>query len=357
VVPGQGRLRGFKIWGFDYANASGYISYSPVKNINISLGHGKHFIGEGYRSVIMSDQSFNYPYLKIISEFGKLQYIFMLTSFQSAQNADSRDLVFQRKHGSFIYLNYIFNKYLQAGIFEGVMFKTMGDGYNNRFPVWYFIPVLFSRTAVYGTRNDNNVLLGLNVKLNLTKTITLYTQFALDDYEKQKYAYQTGIKFYNLFWLKNLYAQVEYNYVKPFTYSHEDEMQNWSYYNEAFASTPGSGFTEWVGILRYRLNDFIISTKINQIYTSYETHNENYGINIFKSDNTAGIDIKNAKPGQVNPYYKYYYNYRLSYLINPSTNFQIYVEYTKRNLSYEKSFESFYLFGIRTYLRNHYYDL
>ncbi len=51
IVPGQGRSKLFRTNGYDYAMASGYISYSPSSFINIQLGHGKHFIGDGYRSL------------------------------------------------------------------------------------------------------------------------------------------------------------------------------------------------------------------------------------------------------------------------------------------------------------------
>ena len=355
VVPGQGRLRGFKTWGFDYANASGYLSYSPAKWLNISLGHGKHFIGEGYRSLLLSDQSFNYPYLKFMFQSKKWQYIFMLTSFQAAQTADTRMLVYNRKHGSFLYLNYIFNKYFQAGLFEGVMFKTSGSGYNNRFPAMFFVPVIFSRSIAYGLDNEHNVLLGINGKLSPLKSIQLYGQFALDDAKLNKYAYQTGVKFFDFLWLKNLYLQMEYNFVRPYTYSHIDVQQNWSFYNEAFAASPGTGFTEKIIIASYRLNDFIISFKMNDIYSSTETADENYGINIFKPDNTASTGIKTSKIASNNPVSKKYYHYKISYLVNPATNFQVFFEYTQRKLTGIPD-EYYYFFGIKTQLRNLYYD-
>ncbi len=356
VVPGQGRLRGFKSWGFDYSNASGYLSYSPFYWLNISLGHGKHFIGEGYRSLLISDNSFNYPYFKITAQTKKLQYVYMLTSFQSAETADSRTLVYQRKHGSFLFLNYIFNSYLQLGLFEGVIFKTMGEGYNNKFPASFFSPIIFSRAIQYGLDNENNVLLGITAKSIISKGIQAYGQFALDDDVLNKYAYQLGAKFFDFLWLKNFYMQLEYNFVKPYMYSHYNKLQNYSFYNQAFAATPETGFKELVGILRYRIKDFIFSFKVNQILTSYEEQNDNLGVNIFKSDSTASIDIKTSYPGVNNTLYKTYLQYKISYLINPATNFQIYFAYTNRKLSNTSINENFYFFGIKTSLRNYYYD-
>ena len=62
VVPGQGQGRVFKEDGFDYQNAYGIVSYTPSKYFNFSLGQGKHFFGEGYRSMFLSDGTFNYPF-------------------------------------------------------------------------------------------------------------------------------------------------------------------------------------------------------------------------------------------------------------------------------------------------------
>ena len=63
IIPGQGRYKVFKTTGYDYAFSSGFISYQPFKRLNIQLGHGKQKIGNGYRSLLLSDNAFNYPYL------------------------------------------------------------------------------------------------------------------------------------------------------------------------------------------------------------------------------------------------------------------------------------------------------
>ena len=73
VVPGQNRGRVFKEDGLDYAYANGYISYVPSEIFKFQLGHGKHFIGDGYRSLLLSDNAINYPYFKITSTFWNIK--------------------------------------------------------------------------------------------------------------------------------------------------------------------------------------------------------------------------------------------------------------------------------------------
>lgn len=362
VVPGQGRLRGFKGSGFDFANASGSISFTPVKWLNFDLGHGKHFIGEGYRSLLLSDNAFNYPYLKLTTSFKKFQYIYMLTSFQRASNADTRLLTYQRTHGSFLFLNYIFNEYLQVGLFEGVIFQTADSVSNNNFSPSYFSPIIFSRAVQYGFNNNNNVVVGLTAKLKVSKTIQSYGQFMLDDDVNKKYGYQLGLKFFNLFGLKKLYLQTEYNWVRPYSYSSTNQYQNYSFYNQPIAHTVGGGFAEFVGIVQYRISDFIFRFKVNHITTSTDElingAETNYGTNIFKPDNTASLTpMSKSIIGDGNKTERIYYNIRLSYLINPVTNFQLYVEYTHRQeIIGAQSDTEFYYFGIRTQLNNHYFD-
>jgi len=81
IVPGQGYARVFKETGFDYAMSSGYVSYRANKMFAVQFGHGKHFIGDGYRSLLLSDNTFNYPYLRIQTTFGKVQYTNLYTEF------------------------------------------------------------------------------------------------------------------------------------------------------------------------------------------------------------------------------------------------------------------------------------
>ena len=61
TAPGEGKVRNFKENGFDFSQAVGHINFAPSKHFSIELGHGKHFIGDGYRSLLLSDNAFSYP--------------------------------------------------------------------------------------------------------------------------------------------------------------------------------------------------------------------------------------------------------------------------------------------------------
>lgn len=64
VIPGEGFNKSFKTNGVDYISARGYINFNASKHIAIQFGHDRNFIGNGYRSLILSDNSPTYTFLK-----------------------------------------------------------------------------------------------------------------------------------------------------------------------------------------------------------------------------------------------------------------------------------------------------
>ena len=64
VIPGQGHGKEFKDTQLDWAWVTGHLCVKVNYNLEFVLGYGKNFIGHGCRSIILSDQAFNYPYLR-----------------------------------------------------------------------------------------------------------------------------------------------------------------------------------------------------------------------------------------------------------------------------------------------------
>ena len=56
VVPGQGTLRPIDgVRRYEYAIPYGFITYRPSKYLTVQFGQDKNFIGNGYRSLLLSD--------------------------------------------------------------------------------------------------------------------------------------------------------------------------------------------------------------------------------------------------------------------------------------------------------------
>ncbi|MFT6717274.1 MAG: hypothetical protein ACJA0Q_001926, partial [Saprospiraceae bacterium] len=82
VLPGQGRWKHFKGGpALDVGHAAGVVLYKANKTFNFQFGHGKNFLGDGYRSLLLSDNAFNYPFLKIETTFWNIKYVNLIAQF------------------------------------------------------------------------------------------------------------------------------------------------------------------------------------------------------------------------------------------------------------------------------------
>ena len=149
VIPGQGLSKGFKDNGYDYAWVTGLISYLPSKYFNFQFGNGHNFIGNGYRSLLLSDNSFNYPFFKITTNIWKLQYTNLYTSLIDINAPHTYQGGFQRKYSTFHYLSYNLCKRLQIGLFEAVIWQAADSTGNRGIEISYLNPVIFYRPVEY----------------------------------------------------------------------------------------------------------------------------------------------------------------------------------------------------------------
>ena len=348
IVPGQGRWKTFKTRGFDYAFSSGFFSYQVCKNVNIQAGHGKQKIGQGYRSLFLSDNSFNYPYARITQQWfkGRLQYTNIYASFMNLVKSSEKTIpnterLFQKKAASFQHLSLNFTKWLNLGFFQGLIWRV-GDKNNVQHFEWqYFNPVIFTNLASYGLNNRNNILVGGDLNLKITKRISLYGQIMADDLSNTRsigngIGYQAGLKYFDAFTIKNLFLQIEYNDVSESAYTSpitDTSNQSYSHYNQNFAYTAGYG-KELVGIIDYKYHRFSFNARYNYQYFTYL----NYGF-----------------------YSTQYMNLKVGYTINTAYNANISLGFLYREQDYfgfnVSNNKTAYLYlTFKTSLFNTYYD-
>jgi len=368
VVPGQGGVKSFGDKGFDFAWASAYISYTPSRYFNIQFGHGKNFIGDGYRSLLLSDNAFNYPYLKITTNVWKLKYVNLYAEFQDLKNPHSYNLGFRKKYGTFHYLSYAVNKRLNIGLFESIIWQAQDSTGFRGFDINYLNPVIFYRPVEFSLGSPDNALLGLNISYKLGKNYTLYGQLMLDEFKfneirsgkgwwGNKQSFQLGVKSFDLFNLNNLYVQTEFNFVRPYMYSHSSSLQNYGHYNQSLAHPTGANFWESVSIVKYNYKRLFAEYKLNYILYGADSANVNYGKDIFQSYETHPNEYGNFV-GQGIKTTVIYNDFRISYLLNPRTNFNLTLGVTNRMESSKIADKNstYIYFGIRTSLHNFYYD-
>lgn len=207
-IPGQGFGKAFKVDGKDWAMVFGHISVDVNKHLTLTLGNGKNSIGSGYRSVILSDLSFNYPFLRADLQFGKFYYYVLWgymqsdhwSYFSTHETGESH-----YKYASYHVAGWKPNNQLELSVVEGVMWRnTNKDNVYKYGPnAMMFVPVIGLPLASYGFNEDNRVQIGFDVNYTPIKYIKLYGQYNYQGKNRTYnahdfYGYQIGLHWFDL---------------------------------------------------------------------------------------------------------------------------------------------------------------
>ena len=296
AVPGVGFYKPFKKTGYDYFDARGYISFNVTKYIDVQFGYDKNFIGNGYRSLFLSDWGNSYLFLKLNTKIWKFNYqnLFMelMPQFKKAG-----DTLLDRKYAAMHHLSMNVTKWLNIGVFEGVIF-----GRKNRFDLQYLNPIIFYRSVEGNVGSPDNAVVGLDFKANIEHRAQFYGQFLLDEFILSeiknnptswvnKWGIQAGVKYVDAFGIPNLDLQLETNRVRPFTYSHGDTIANYTHYNQPLAHPLGANFQEFIGIISYQPKPkWYINARAIYYYQGLDSAGKDYGSNPFENYQSRRMD-------------------------------------------------------------------
>jgi len=282
-VPGVGFYKPFKKTAYDYFDGRGYFTFGVTKYINVQFGYDKNFIGDGYRSLFLSDFGDSYLFLKLNTKIWKLNYqnLFMELMPDFTKKGD---VLLDRKYAAMHHLSINVTRWLNLGLFESVIF-----GRKNRFDFEYLNPIIFLRHIEGTVGSPDNAFAGFDFKINTMKRFQFYGQLLLDEFLlneifknngfwANKYGYQLGVKYIDAFNIKNLDLQFESNRVRPFTYTHSDSVSNYDHYNLPLAHPLGANFQEFTGIFRYQpLPRLRIDGRAIYYYKGLDTLGQNFG--------------------------------------------------------------------------------
>jgi hypothetical protein len=257
AVPGVGFYKPFKTSGVDYFDARGYITFNAAKYIDVQFGFDKNFIGDGYRSLFLSDYGNSYLFLKLNTKIWKFNYQNLFMEL-TPQYINAGDTLLDKKYAAMHHLSINLTRWLNVGFFEGIVF-----GRKNHFEFQYLNPIIFYRHVEGTLGSPDNALAGFDFKANLAHHFQLYGQVLLDEFKlsqvkantgwwANKWGLQLGAKYIDAFGIPNLDLQLESNRVRPFTYSHYSMVANYTHYNQPLAHPLGANFQEFVGLLRYQ---------------------------------------------------------------------------------------------------------
>ncbi|MEO9483111.1 MAG: hypothetical protein ABJG47_06680 [Ekhidna sp.] len=265
VVPYEGFWKQFATTGVDFFRAQGYIDFGLSKSISAQLGFGKHFVGNGVRSLILSDYSNNYPYLRIDTKTKVFDYTNVFAELISEARGGTFGLLgtggFGKKYMAFHHLNIKLKPNLHIGLFESVMYGDSTGGLK----LEYLNPIIFYRAVEQQNGSEDNAILGMDFKWNIKNRISVYGQLVIDEmiigevlagdgWWGNKQGFQLGAKYADPFGVDDLLIQTEVNRVRPYMYAHEDGFTSYSHYNLSLAHPLGANFTEYIGRANYRLS-------------------------------------------------------------------------------------------------------
>lgn len=306
-LPGAGLVKNFNGFGaergYGFLLSQGYVGFNLTRHVGAQFGYGRNFIGNGYRSMLLSDFSFNYLHLKLNWQVWKLHFQNIFGELNSSSaNATPGSAIVPKKYFAAHHLSFNITPKFNIGLFEAVVFNR-----ENQFELQYLNPVVLYRTVEHGLGSPDNVLIGLDAKWNFLDRFQLYGQFLLDEFfykelivERRgwwanKFSGQAGLKYIDAFGIDHLDLQAEYNAARPFTYTHFSEASAYTHYRQPLAHPLGANFREWVLTGRWQiLPNLTAQGRVILAKTGEDSQNTNWGGNLLLSSNTRTLDFGNV---------------------------------------------------------------
>jgi hypothetical protein len=291
VIPGTGIAYPNANGSYSTTYWDGYLSWSPNSIFNFQAGKGKNFLGEGYRSLFLSDVSNSYPYFKITVTVWHIAFVNIVSQMTNMEQSGEQTEFFSA-YTSFHYLSWNISKRLNIGLFEAVTYYGDSGSYQRGLDVEYLNPIQLYQPVNFNTGDPDKSNLGAALNVKAGHKSKFYGQLIIDEFKLHdvlghtgwwgnKQGGQVGFKSYDVFKIKNLSLQTEINYVRPYTYAAKDPLQNYSNYGQPLADPMGANFIESDSFLKYRFRNILFEGSLVLYQYGADIGNANYGQNIF----------------------------------------------------------------------------
>ena len=347
VVPGGARTKPFKTNGYDFAFAQGYISYRPNKYLTLTTGNNPQFVGLGYRSLLLSDNSYGAPYIRadvsINSKWAFNYYRARYMNLVRQTDYSTVEAYYTPKAFTSSYISYKPFPEFELSLFEGSIWLK-DQTKNGRTHALSYTPIPFlanlaSDTMVYSINGLN-----MNYQVSLKKmTMILYGQMAVGNLYFNQHAFQLGIRqFYGEIKKFSIKTQLEYNFVSKEMYQSKNRSLSYSHYNLPIAHVNINAF-----------NEFILRTNFEckSIYFDYK------GIVYLLKDKQDGalLQIDSNNPSYNGSVHHNWFE--LGYLINRQSQMKVFSRFGIRTQNGDINRENMiFSFGLKTGFINQYND-
>lgn len=353
-IPSGARTKPFKGDGFDYGYSIGNLSYQVNSKLRIDAGNTQHFIGSGYRSLLLSDNSAVSPNIKVKWNFLPKWSLDVL--MQKNRNLYRKpatkavELPYETKLFALSYLTFKPTENFSISLFTAGN-QLRGDSLIKHGLEWQMlVPVpLIQNDILFGNSRKISGITGLNLDYAFEKT-RLYGQVAVDKLDKEYLvAGQLGIHFFEILKIKNLHAQVEVNYVPQHFYADVNPKLSYNNSNIPAAHPKGNNFGEGVLRLDYEWKRLYIQSST----IAYTNLGGNDSIPF--SANSIFLMQSNTQQSTAQTLVQ---SVEIGWRVNRRYNAQFFVGWKGRvyTSAYRKENDQMFIFGFKTGITNQYFD-
>ncbi|MCB0773993.1 MAG: hypothetical protein KDB93_11535 [Flavobacteriales bacterium] len=297
VVPGEGYAQRLDD-AVAHMDWTAYADYKAGEYFHFTLGKGRNSLGEGYRSLFLSDEAYSYPYFKVTTTAWHFRYVNLFTLMRDIRGAGGDPVRFATKFTSMHYLSWNISRRVNAGFFEAIVWQDNDPDYPRGLDLSYVNPAIFYRPVEFGLGSPDNALMGAALNVKAGRRMLFYGQVILDEFllshvragdgwYGNKQGAQLGVVAHGPFRVNGLTLRGEVNYVRPFMYAHTDSRQNYAHFGQPLAHPYGSGFMEALVQGEWRKGPWLVSQLFSAAIMGQDTTfgpGRNHGNNIFLSD-------------------------------------------------------------------------
>ncbi len=341
-----------------YGDWRGRISFTPNKIFNFQIGIDQNFIGEGCRSMFLSDYGRPYPFGMIRSRFWRLEYDVIYQFFREQFGEG-----WKQKNGATHYISFNATNWLNIGVFETVVFQPKDTLLNRGYEVEYLNPVIFYRPQEYALGSSDNVLLGLSLHAKYRRH-SFYTQFILDEFFlteikaksgwwANKFGFQAGLKGSFKVMNSNSFYRIELNSARPYTYAHLSSDQNYGNQGMTLSHPYGGNFAELLGEFKFQKSNWLFKIFLNYTLRGFDKGGYSYGGDIYKPYTLRPFEYGH-QIGQGRGSNSFFIIITAGYIPFKKSNIQCYAEFQMRYNTILNHSQFIPVIGIRSQLWNDY---
>lgn len=343
VISGAARTKPFETNGFDYAYAVGSVLVRITDKMNVSWGNNSLFVGSGYRSMLWSDHSLGAMNLRFQWKFAD-KWSFQMVRMRGMNlmrriGGVNGEAFYEPTSLSMSTLYFSPTPKISIGLFEGGVWNRGDSIQKSAVSPLYFIPLPGASTLEESVNGNSNTVLGLDGNVH-TKIGRFYGQFALNPFIEKSSLFQVGVRLFTRR-LPGSWIQAEYNEAGEKSYASANPRMNYASNNLPLAHPAGTNFREFLVRTNYEINHWYASASFHYYPKQAE---QSLLLPVYQSTaptfQTVVLTV-----------------FETGYKFNRTYGLECFAQFRYRKSDGTTVMEGSWLSaGIRTAIRNHYFD-